>query len=183
MASYVQVLKNATHEMESNGLIKVLNKQYYFKTEFLEAKINNILISILTIAIRGLKVDKILNEKLEFEACKNRGNVIKTNLKKLDIIDCSYNASPDSVRANSCYFKSLISILAKQELFFSTISTFCILETLSVILQVAYFKISKGKRIFKMAPLHHHFEKNGVQESKITSRAGIFSVIVSFFRL
>ena len=83
MASYVQVLKIATHEMESNVLIKVLNKQYYFKTEFLEAQIHNILISILTIAILGLKVEKILNEKLEFEVCKNRGNVIKNEFKEI----------------------------------------------------------------------------------------------------
>ena len=40
-------------------------------------------------------------------------------------------------------------------------------EAISVIIQVGYFKISKGKRIFKMAPLHHHFEKSGWSENKI----------------
>ena len=42
-----------------------------------------------------------------------------------------------------------------------------ICETLSVILQVTYFKITHGKRIFKMAPIHHHFEMCGWKEKKI----------------
>ena len=42
-----------------------------------------------------------------------------------------------------------------------------ILENLSVILQVSYFKITKGKRLFKMSPLHHHFEMCGWKENKI----------------
>lgn len=50
-------------------------------------------------------------------------------------------------------------------------------ETLSVILQVIYFKLTKGKRIFKMSPLHHHFELSGIPETHVTIRfwiAGIF---------
>ena len=42
-----------------------------------------------------------------------------------------------------------------------------IVETLSVILQVAYFKLTHGKRLFKMAPIHHHFEKCGWSENQI----------------
>ena len=42
-----------------------------------------------------------------------------------------------------------------------------IVETLSVILQVGYFKLTHGKRLFKMAPIHHHFEKCGWSEEKI----------------
>ena len=42
-----------------------------------------------------------------------------------------------------------------------------IVETLSVILQVTYFKLTHGKRIFKMAPIHHHFEMSGWKEEKI----------------
>ena len=42
-----------------------------------------------------------------------------------------------------------------------------IIEPLSVILQVGYFKLTKGKRIFKMAPIHHHFEMCGWKEEKI----------------
>ena len=47
-------------------------------------------------------------------------------------------------------------------------------ETISVVLQVAYFKITMGKRLLKMAPLHHHFELSGWKENKIVS---VFCVI------
>ena len=49
-----------------------------------------------------------------------------------------------------------------------------VLETLSVVLQVAYFKKTGGKRLLKMAPLHHHFELSGWRENKVVS---VFSVI------
>ena len=49
-----------------------------------------------------------------------------------------------------------------------------ILETISVILQVVYFKATGGKRLFKMSPLHHHFELSGWSENKVVI---IFSVI------
>lgn len=52
-----------------------------------------------------------------------------------------------------------------------------ILEALSVIAQVLYFKMSKGKRLLKMAPLHHHFEKKGYSEMKIVSIFGIINAI------
>ena len=44
----------------------------------------------------------------------------------------------------------------------------CVIEALSDILQVTYFKMTKGKRIFKMAPLHHHLELSGWSEKKVT---------------
>ncbi len=52
-----------------------------------------------------------------------------------------------------------------------------IIEAMSVILQVAYFKLTKGKRLFKMAPLHHHFEKSGCSEVKVVSIFGIVSAV------
>lgn len=52
-----------------------------------------------------------------------------------------------------------------------------ICEATSVILQVVYFKITKGKRLFKMAPLHHHFEKSGLGEVKITIAFAIINMI------
>ena len=52
-----------------------------------------------------------------------------------------------------------------------------IAETLSVILQVGFFKITRGKRIFKMAPLHHHMELSGWGEWKVV---GVFSGITAF---
>lgn len=49
-----------------------------------------------------------------------------------------------------------------------------VIETLSVVLQVAYFKKTGGRRLLKMAPLHHHFELSGWKENKVVS---IFSII------
>jgi phospho-N-acetylmuramoyl-pentapeptide-transferase len=59
-----------------------------------------------------------------------------------------------------------------------------LIENLSVILQVGYFKYTKkrfgeGKRIFKMAPLHHHYQKVGLHEAKIVSRFWIVSVLLA----
>ena len=54
----------------------------------------------------------------------------------------------------------------------------CVAETLSVILQVGYFKLSHGKRLFKMAPVHHHFEKCGWSEVKIMT---VFSLATLVF--
>ena len=55
-----------------------------------------------------------------------------------------------------------------------------ILETLSDIIQVTYFKLTHGKRIFKMAPLHHHFEMCGWKETKVVN---IFSVVTAILCL
>jgi phospho-N-acetylmuramoyl-pentapeptide-transferase len=57
-----------------------------------------------------------------------------------------------------------------------------VLETASVILQVGSFKL-RGKRIFKMAPIHHHFELMGWSESKIIVRFWIASLIFALFAL
>ncbi|MEG1782450.1 MAG: phospho-N-acetylmuramoyl-pentapeptide-transferase, partial [Oscillospiraceae bacterium] len=51
-------------------------------------------------------------------------------------------------------------------------------EALSVVIQVTYFKITHGKRIFKMSPIHHHFEMSGWSEIKIVT---IFSIIALIF--
>ena len=58
------------------------------------------------------------------------------------------------------------------------------IETLSVIFQVSYFKYSRsktgvGKRIFKMAPLHHHYQKLGFHESKIVARFWIIGIVLA----
>jgi len=58
-----------------------------------------------------------------------------------------------------------------------------IVETASVILQVLYFKLTHGKRLFKMAPIHHHFEKMGWPEVKVVCMASIVTMIVSVIAL
>ncbi|MDO5331976.1 MAG: phospho-N-acetylmuramoyl-pentapeptide-transferase, partial [Bacillota bacterium] len=53
------------------------------------------------------------------------------------------------------------------------------IEVISVILQVGYFKITHGKRIFKMAPIHHHFELSGWSETKVVTVFTIVTVLMS----
>jgi phospho-N-acetylmuramoyl-pentapeptide-transferase len=76
----------------------------------------------------------------------------------------------------------VISVLIKQEILLVFIGGVYVLEALSVILQVGSFKL-RGKRIFKMAPLHHHFEALGWQESKIITRFWIAGLVMALFAL
>lgn len=76
-----------------------------------------------------------------------------------------------------------LALLCKQELLLAVVGGLFVAETLSVILQVGYFKWSGGKRIFRMAPLHHHFELKGIPESKIIIRFWITSIILALAAL
>jgi phospho-N-acetylmuramoyl-pentapeptide-transferase len=76
-----------------------------------------------------------------------------------------------------------VAVVCKQELILLIVGGVFVLETLSVILQVGYFKFSGGKRIFRMAPLHHHFELKGIPESKIIIRFWILSILLAFIGL
>lgn len=75
-----------------------------------------------------------------------------------------------------------MALMTKQELLLALAGGLFVLEALSVIAQVFSFKLY-GKRLFKMAPLHHHFELIGWQESKITARFGIISVVLCLLTL
>jgi len=77
----------------------------------------------------------------------------------------------------------IIAILIKQELLLFALAGVFILEALSVLLQVSYFKLSGGKRMFKMAPLHHHFELSGWPEEKIVIRFWIAGLIFALLSL
>jgi len=55
-----------------------------------------------------------------------------------------------------------------------------VLESLSVVMQVLYFKATKGKRIFKMTPIHHHFELSGWDEVKVVQRFWMASAVFAF---
>ena len=70
----------------------------------------------------------------------------------------------------------LISVIIKQEIVFGIISLLFVIEAVSVILQVGSYKIRK-KRIFLMAPIHHHFEKLGWSEQKVVRSFWIASLI------
>ncbi|MDA9883736.1 phospho-N-acetylmuramoyl-pentapeptide-transferase [Flavobacteriaceae bacterium] len=86
---------------------------------------------------------------------------------------------------------AVISILIRKELLIPILCGVFLIEALSVILQVSYFKITKrrtgiGKRIFLMSPIHHHFQKVGYHESKIVSRLwiiGIFLALITILTL
>lgn len=76
-----------------------------------------------------------------------------------------------------------VSIIIKQEFLLAIVGGIFVMEALSVILQVGYFKMSGGKRIFLMAPFHHHFEKKGWQEPKVVVRFWIISIILGLAAL
>ena len=78
---------------------------------------------------------------------------------------------------------AVIALLIKQEFLLFTVAGVFILEAVSVLLQVSYFKISGGKRIFKMAPLHHHFELSGWPEERVVIRFWILGIIFALFSL
>lgn len=79
---------------------------------------------------------------------------------------------------------AVVSILIRKELLIPLLCGVFLIENLSVIIQVGYFKYTKkkfgeGKRIFKMAPLHHHFQKLGMHESKIVTRFWIVGIMLA----
>ena len=79
---------------------------------------------------------------------------------------------------------AVVAILIRKELLIPVLCGIFLIENLSVIIQVGYFKYTKkkygnGKRIFKMAPLHHHYQKLGMHESKIVTRFWIIGIILA----
>ena len=76
-----------------------------------------------------------------------------------------------------------IAILIKQEFVLVIVGGLFVVEALSVILQVASFKSRGGKRIFRMAPLHHHFELSGWSETKVVIRFWIVAIIFALLGL
>src|SRR5690606_40725544 len=79
---------------------------------------------------------------------------------------------------------AVLGILIRKELLIPVLCGIFLLENLSVIMQVSYFKYTKkkygeGRRIFLMSPLHHHYQKKGYHESKIVMRFFIVSIILA----
>ncbi|NLX16478.1 MAG: phospho-N-acetylmuramoyl-pentapeptide-transferase [Ramlibacter sp.] len=76
-----------------------------------------------------------------------------------------------------------IAVIVRQEIVLAIMGGIFVVEALSVMLQVSYFKYTKkrtgtGKRLFKMAPLHHHFEKNGWRETQVVVRFWIITMLL-----
>ena len=99
-----------------------------------------------------------------------------------------YNAPPAAVFMGDTGSLALggalgaIAVASKHELVLGIIGGLFVVETLSVIIQVAYFKMT-GKRVFLMAPIHHHFEKKGWAEPTIVIRFWIISLILAMIGL
>ncbi len=75
-----------------------------------------------------------------------------------------------------------MAVLAKQEILLVLVGGLFVMEALSVIIQVASFKL-RGKRVFRMAPLHHHFELIGWAEPKVIVRFWILSILFALLSL
>ncbi len=99
-----------------------------------------------------------------------------------------YNAPPAKIFMGDTGSLSLggslaaVAIIVKHEIVLAIIGGLFVLETVSVIIQVVSFKLT-GKRVFKMAPIHHHFEKKGWAESTIVIRFWIISIILALIGL
>ena len=76
-----------------------------------------------------------------------------------------------------------IAVIARQEIVLFIMGGVFVAETLSVMLQVIYFKLTGGKRIFRMAPLHHHYELGGWKETQVVVRFWIITVVLVLFGL
>jgi len=76
-----------------------------------------------------------------------------------------------------------VAILIKQELLLLIVGGLFVVEAMSVIIQVLSYKLRGGKRVFKMAPLHHHFELSGWSETKVTIRFWIIAAIFALLSL
>jgi phospho-N-acetylmuramoyl-pentapeptide-transferase len=80
-------------------------------------------------------------------------------------------------------FVAATAYMLKMPLFILIVGLVYLVEVISVIMQVTYFKITKGKRIFKMAPIHHHFELCGWSETKVVTIFTIITAILCLFGL
>lgn len=77
-------------------------------------------------------------------------------------------------------FVASVACMLKMPLFIIIVAFIYLLEVVSVILQVTYFKITHGKRIFKMAPIHHHFELCGYKETQVVTGFAVVTALLCF---
>ena len=76
-----------------------------------------------------------------------------------------------------------VAVITKQEILLVIVGGLFVVEALSVILQVGFFKMTKGRRIFRMAPLHHHFELKGWAEPKVIVRFWIIAIAMALIAM
>jgi phospho-N-acetylmuramoyl-pentapeptide-transferase len=94
-----------------------------------------------------------------------------------------YNASPAQIFMGDTGSLALggavagMAVLTRTELLLALLGGLFVLQTMSVILQVGYFKLTKGRRLFRMAPLHHHFELLGWEEITVVIRFWLIGAV------
>jgi phospho-N-acetylmuramoyl-pentapeptide-transferase len=74
-----------------------------------------------------------------------------------------------------------VAVITKHEILLALVGGIFVIEALSVIFQVGFFKVTSGRRIFRMAPIHHHFELKGWPEPKVIVRFWIIAIILGLF--
>jgi len=100
-----------------------------------------------------------------------------------------YNAYPAEVfmgDTSSLFLGGVIAVIAlcvKHELLLPIVGGIFVLEALTVLIQMGAFKLLGGKRVFRMAPLHHHFELMGIAEPKVTVRFWILGIVLALAAL
>jgi len=77
----------------------------------------------------------------------------------------------------------VIAVITKQEILLALVGGLFVIEALSVIFQVSFFKMTRGRRIFRMAPLHHHFELKGWPEPKVIVRFWIIAIALALLAM
>ncbi len=77
----------------------------------------------------------------------------------------------------------MMAVITKQEILLVIVGGIFVIETFSVIFQVGYFKMTHGKRMFRMAPLHHHFELKGWAEPKVIVRFWVISILLALMAI
>jgi phospho-N-acetylmuramoyl-pentapeptide-transferase len=76
-----------------------------------------------------------------------------------------------------------VAVITKHEILLALVGGIFVIEALSVIFQVSFFKVTNGRRIFKMAPIHHHFELKGWAEPKVIVRFWIIAIMLGLFSI
>jgi len=100
-----------------------------------------------------------------------------------------YNANPAQIFMGDVGslgiggFLAAAAVMSGTEIYLLIIGVIYVIETVSVMIQVPYYKLTGGKRIFRMTPIHHHFELMGIAENKIVFRFAIFTIIFSLIAL
>ena len=158
--------------------------------------LDGLAIGVFAIAIAGYLIFSYASSNYKFADylhipyIKNIGEVVIlcASLFGASIGFLWFNSYPASVFMGDTGSISLgailgyVAIVSRQEILLIIIGFVFVIEALSVIFQVGSYKLRK-KRIFKMAPIHHHFEIEGVPESKIVIRLWIISLILTIFAL